>query len=80
MVVEEGASFSWPRDGRADVYRVELFDASGELLAGAITRDTVVPAPPLVPDTARAGSWRVVPVSAGGEELPATPPRGFRRR
>ena len=80
VIVEPGAVFVWSRDGRAELYRIELFDETGQLLGGAVTRDTTVPADAVVPDTARAGTWRVVPVSAGGTELPASEPKSFRRR
>lgn len=80
VIVEPGAVFAWARDGRAELYRIELFDETGQLLGGAVTRDTTVPADAVVPDTARGGTWRVVPVSGGGTELPASEPRGFRRR
>lgn len=80
LVIEPGAAFTWPRVPRAEVYRIELYDAAGQLLAGAVTRDTTVPADAVVPDTAMAGIWRVVPVSAGGTELTSSELRGFRRR
>ena len=65
------ARFTWPREPRADVYRLEVYDLSLHLLAGAIVRDTSAPARALLPDSAHAGRWRVVPVTAGGVELPA---------
>ena len=64
------ARFTWPREPRADVYRLEVYDLSMHLLAGAIVRDTSAPAHAVLPDSARAGRWRVVPVTPGGTELP----------
>lgn len=78
--IEPGAEFRWHALGYADLYRLELFDARGELLGGAVTRDTVVPAAAVVPDTANVGAWRVVPVSAGGTEMPPFHAGTFRRR
>jgi hypothetical protein len=80
VMVEPGASFTWPGVARADLYRIELFDQTHQLLGGAVTRDTTVPADAVVPDTALAGSWRVVPVTAGGTELPVSTKGHFRRR
>lgn len=80
IVVEAGAVFSWAHDPRAELYRVELFDPAGRILGGAVTRDTTVPADLVVPDTARAGTWRVIAVSGGGTELPPSARQGFRRR
>lgn len=77
--VEAGARFTWPGDPRASLYRIELYDAAGQLLGGAVTGDTAVPADAIVPDTARAGRWRVVPVTAAGSELPAGAMRSFVR-
>ena len=73
------ARFTWPRDPRADVYRLEVYDLSLHLLAGAIVRDTSAPARALLPDSARVGRWRVVPVTTGGTELPAIRSGSFKR-
>ena len=80
VLVEPGAVFSWGRVPRADLYRIELFDETHQLLGGAVTRDTTVPADAVVPDTSQSGSWRVVPVTGGGTELPASRRGHFRRR
>ena len=79
--VLEGADarFTWSREPRADVYRIEVYDRSAHLLAAAVLRDTSVLASALLPDTARAGIWRVVPVSVGGTELPPTGHQRFIR-
>jgi len=69
-VTDSLARFTWPREPRADVYRLEVYDLSMHLLAGAIVRDTSAPAHAVLPDSARAGRWRVVPVTPGGTELP----------
>ena len=79
VIVEPGAAFAWPPVPRAELYRIELFDDTHQLLGGAVTRDTIVPADAVVPDTARAGRWRVVPVTAGGTELPASATGRFLR-
>jgi len=73
------ARFTWSRDARADVYRLEVYDLTSRLLAAAILRDTTVLASAVLPDTARAGVWRVIPVSPGGTELPPTPTARFHR-
>jgi len=73
------ARFAWSRDGRADVYRLEVYDLSSRLLAAAVLRDTSVIATAVLPESARAGLWRVVPVSAGGTELPPTTSNRFDR-
>jgi len=73
------AKFSWSREPRADVYRIEVYDASSRLLAAAVLRDTSIAASALLPDSAHAGVWRVVPVSKGGTELPPTPSTKFVR-
>jgi len=73
------ARFAWSRDGRADVYRLEVYDLSSRLLAAAVLRDTSVIATAVLPESARAGVWRVVPVSAGGTELPPTASNRFDR-
>jgi hypothetical protein len=80
VIVEPGAAFAWPGVPRAELYRIELFDDTHQLLGGAVTRDTTVPADAVVPDTASTGSWRVVPVTAGGTELPASATGRFLRR
>ncbi len=74
------ARFTWARDHRADVYRLEVYDVRYHLVAAAVCRDTSVPAAALLPDSIRAGVWRVVPVSVGGTELPGTRNIGFTRR
>lgn len=79
VLVAPGATFSWPRVPLADLYRIELFDETHQLLGGAVTRDTTVPADAVVPDTASTGSWRVVPVTGGGTELPVSREGRFRR-
>jgi hypothetical protein len=73
------AKFAWSHDPRADVYRIEVYDASSHLLAAAVLRDTSILASALLPDSAHVGMWRVVPVSAGGTELPATAGKPFIR-
>ncbi|MEO5617748.1 MAG: hypothetical protein ABIS67_08250 [Candidatus Eisenbacteria bacterium] len=73
------ARFTWSRDARADIYRIEVYDLTSRLLAAAVLRDTTVPASALLPDTARAGVWRVIPVSPGGTELPPSPTARFHR-
>lgn len=73
------ARFSWSRDARADVYRLEVYDASSRLLAAAVLRDTSVLASAVLPDSAHAGMWKVVPVSPGGTELPPSPTAHFQR-
>jgi hypothetical protein len=72
--------FVWPREPSADVYRLEVYDLSLHLLAGAIVRDTSAPARALLPDSAHAGRWRVVPVTKGGLELPPIRTGSFVRR
>jgi hypothetical protein len=74
------AKFAWDRDPRADVYRIEVYDASSHLLAAAVLRDTSILASALLPDSAHVGIWRVVPVSVGGTELPPTAGKPFIRR
>lgn len=73
------ARFVWPRDAQADVYRIETYDASHHLLAAAVLRDTSIAASVLLPDSAKAGTWRVVIVTRGGAELHPVPPAPFRR-
>jgi len=73
------ARFTWSRDPRADVYRLEVYDLTSHLLAAAILRDTSVVASAVLPETSRAGVWRVIPVSPGGTELPPTPTARFHR-
>ncbi len=73
------ARFAWSRDGRADVYRLEVYDLGSRLLAAAVLRDTSLLASAVLPDTAHAGVWRVVPVTAGGTELPPTATSRFHR-
>ena len=74
-----GARFVWRRDPRADVYRIEAYDHSNRLLAAAVLRDTSFLANVLLPDSAHAGTWRVVVVTAGGTELTSGAPTPFRR-
>ena len=74
------ARFTWSRDPRADIYRLEVYDLGSRLLAAAMLRDTSVLASAVLPDTAKAGIWKVVPVSVGGTELPPTPNERFVRR
>jgi hypothetical protein len=74
-----GARFLWRRDPRADVYRIEAYDQSQRLLAAAVVRDTSFEASVLLPDSARAGTWRVVAVTAGGTEIQSAPQAAFRR-
>lgn len=73
------AMFTWSRDARADVYRLEVYDLSSQLLAAAVLRDTTVLASAVLPDTAHGGVWRVIPVSPGGTELPPSPTAHFQR-
>jgi hypothetical protein len=73
------ARFTWSRDGRADIYRLEVYDMTSQLLAAAVLRDTTVLASAVLPDSAHAGVWRVVPVSPGGTELPPSPNARFLR-
>jgi len=80
VLVGPDARFTWARDRRADVYRLEVYDLRFHLLGAAVCRDTSVPAAAILPDSAHAGVWRVVPVSVGGTELPATRNLGFIRR
>lgn len=74
------ARFEWSRDARADVYRLEVYDLSSQLLAAAVLRDTFLVASAVLPDSSHAGIWRVIPVSPGGTELPGTSPARFDRR
>ena len=74
------ARFTWSRDPRADIYRLETYDLSSHLLAAAMLRDTSVVASAVLPESAKAGWWRVVPVSVGGTELPPTPNERFVRK
>ena len=74
------ARFIWSRDPRADIYRLETYDLSSHLLAAAMLRDTSVLASAVLPESAKAGIWRVVPVSVGGTELPPTPNERFVRK
>ena len=72
------ARFTWNRDPRANLYRLELYDPTSNLLAAALLRDTTVLASAVLPDSAHIGVWRVVPVSPGGTELPPTTSRFIR--
>jgi hypothetical protein len=74
----DSARFVWTRVPRADVYRIEVYDDEGRLVSAGIARDTLVEAFHLLPDTVRAGLWRVVPVAADGTELTASGPEPFR--
>lgn len=74
------ARFTWSRDRRADIYRIEAYDLSSHLLAAAVLRDTSLLASAVLPESAKAGYWRVVPVSVGGTELPPTPNERFVRK
>lgn len=74
------ARFTWSRDPRADIYRLETYDLNSHLLAAAMLRDTSVLASAVLPESAKAGIWRVVPVSVGGTELPPTPNERFVRK
>jgi hypothetical protein len=80
IVIEDSTRFVWNRDARASIYRLESYDAAGRLLGGSVTRDTSALANDAVPDTARSGTWRVVPMTPGGIELPAIPGTAFERR
>lgn len=73
------ARFTWSRDPRADVYRLETYDLTSRLLAAAVLRDTSILASAVLPESSHAGVWRVVPVSRGGTELPPTPNQRFLR-
>lgn len=75
----DSARFVWSRDPRADIYRLEVYDLSSRLLAAAMLRDTTIPASAVLPETAHAGIWRVVPVSRGGTELPPSDTLLFER-
>ena len=80
VLAGDSARFVWSGDTRADVYRLEVYDVASRLLAAAVLRDTVVLASAVLPETASAGLWRVVPVSAGGTELPPSDTARFVRR
>ena len=73
------ARFTWSRDPRADIYRLETYDLTSQLLAAAVLRDTTVLASAVLPDSAHGGVWRVIPVSPGGTELPPSPTARFHR-
>lgn len=60
------ARFRWTRDPGAASYRVELFDASGNDVATAVTRDTVLAFTAVTGETLSAGQWRVVAIGADG--------------
>jgi hypothetical protein len=63
--------FLWSRDPAAELYRLEVFDASGELFTAAVLRDTFVTAAAVGADSLRSATWRVVPIAADGLERPA---------
>jgi hypothetical protein len=71
------AQFRWTSDPQADSYQLEIYDASGHVVAAAFVRDTLVPAAALGIDTLRAGSWVVVPIAADGAERAHHPQARF---
>jgi hypothetical protein len=73
------ARFTWPRDARVTLYRIELYDFSSHLLVAAMLRDTSVKADTLLADSTRAGRWKVTGVTEGGTEVPVVPIGGFER-
>ena len=68
---------AWTGRPDAATYRVEIFDVSGAVVFQAETAETTL-AWPAEADTLLLGSWRVVPESAAGAELPASRKVAFR--
>jgi hypothetical protein len=81
-LAEPPIEFRWSRHPEAVQYRFELFDGAGRVVQVALTQDTTfraassaggLQAPP-------EGTWRVVPLAAGGHELAAPPAATYRSR
>jgi len=64
----------WTRDPAAAHYRVELYDASTQLIFSQATPETsfVLPEEAVPWDDVTSVAWRVVPLRATGEENPAS--------
>jgi hypothetical protein len=73
-------AFRWVPDPAADAYRLDVFDAEGRFLVGAMTRDTAASFASLGIGPLRAGSWRVVPLGADGNERRGHPAVSFHVR
>jgi hypothetical protein len=73
--------FRWSRHPGAEQYRFELHDGAGRVVHVALTRDTVYRVVPSngtrVPPE---GTWRAIPLTSGGHELPGPPAATYRPR
>ena len=80
VLTGEDARFSWPRDPRASVYRIEAYSEEHRLVAAAVLRDTAIPARTLLPDTTKSGTWVLIVVTSSGNEIRPSRPGTFVRR
>jgi hypothetical protein len=74
------ATFRWARDRGAEAYRLEIYGPDGEMVLGAMIRDTTITWQALGLDSLASGTWRVVPLAATGAERAARAPVSFEVR